>query len=51
MWIPTFNRSKSSLHFFSELLARFTSNTLDPFFHTAVRPNGEQMVFWGIEEA
>ena len=37
----TFNRSKSSFHFFSELLARFTSNTLDPFFHTAVRPNGE----------
>ena len=23
----TFNRSKSSFHFFSELLARFTSNT------------------------
>ena len=37
----TFNHSKRSFHFVSELLARFTSNTLDPFFHTAVRPNGE----------
>ena len=37
----TFNRSKSSFYFFSELLANFTSNTLDPFFHTAVRPNSE----------
>ena len=37
----TFNRSKSSFNFFSELLARFTSNTLDLFFNTAVGPNGE----------
>ena len=37
----TFNRSKSSFNFFSELLARFTSNTLDLFFHAAVGPNGE----------
>ena len=37
----TFNRSKSSFNFFSELLARFASDTLDPFFHTTVRPNGE----------
>jgi len=37
----TFNRSKSSFHFFSELLARFTSNTLDPLFHTTIRTNGE----------
>ena len=37
----TFNCSKSSFNFFSELLARLASNTLDPFFHTAVRPNGE----------
>ena len=37
----TFNRSKSRFHFLSELLARFTCNTLDPFFHAAVRPNGE----------
>ena len=37
----TFNRSKSSFHLLSELLARFTSDTLDPFFHTAVRPDGE----------
>ena len=37
----TFNRSKSSFHFLSELLARFTCNTLDPFFHTTIRPNGE----------
>ena len=36
-----FNRSKSSFHFLSELLARFTCNTLDPFFHTTIRPNGE----------
>ena len=37
----TFNRSKSSFHFLSELLARFASNTLDPFFHTAIRPDDE----------
>jgi len=47
----TFNRSKSSFHFFSELLARLTSNTLDPFFHTAVSRMVKRMVFWGIEEA
>ena len=39
--ILTFNRSKSSFHFLSELQARFTGNTLDPFFHTTIRPNGE----------
>ena len=38
---PTFNRSKSSFHFMSELLTRFTCNTLNPFFHTTIRPNGE----------
>ena len=37
----TFNRSKGSFHFFSELLARLACNTLDPFFHTTIRPNGE----------
>ena len=37
----TFNRSKRSFDFFSELLARLACNTLDPLFHTAVRPNGE----------
>ena len=37
----TFNRSKSSFHFFSELLARLACNTLDPLFHTTIRPNGE----------
>ena len=39
--LMTFNRSKSSFHFFSELLARFTRNTLNPFFHTTIGPNGE----------
>ena len=37
----TFNRSKSSFHFFSELLARFPCNTLDLLFHTTIRPDGE----------
>ncbi|AII48682.1 hypothetical protein KR52_05940 [Synechococcus sp. KORDI-52] len=37
----TFNRSKSSFHLFSELLARFTSNTLDLLFNTTIRPDGE----------
>ena len=37
----TFNRSKSSFDFFSELLARLACNTLDPLFHTTIRPNGE----------
>ena len=37
----TFNHSKCSFHFFSELLTRFTNNTLDPFFHTAIRPDSE----------
>ena len=37
----TFNHSKSSFNFFSELLARLTYNTLDPFFHTTIRPDGE----------
>ena len=37
----TFNISKSSFNFFSELLARLTSNPLDPLFHTAIGPNGE----------
>ena len=37
----TFNHSKSSFDFFSELLPRLTNDTLDPFFHTAIRPDGE----------
>ncbi len=37
----TFNHSKSSFDFFSELLTRLTNDTLDPFFHTAIRPDGE----------
>ena len=37
----TFNRSKRSFHFFSELLARLTGNTLDPLLHTTIRPDGE----------
>jgi hypothetical protein len=37
----TFNRSKCSFNFFSELLARLTSNALDPLFHTTIGPNGE----------
>ena len=37
----TFNRSKSSFHFFSELLARFSCNTLDLLFHTSIGPDGE----------
>ena len=37
----TFNRSKSSFHFFSELPARFSCNTFDLLFHTSIRPDGE----------
>ena len=37
----TLNRSKSSFNFFSELLARFARDTLDPFLHTTIRPDGE----------
>ena len=37
----TYNRSKSSFDFFSELLARLTCNTLNPFFHPTIGPNGE----------
>lgn len=37
----TFNRSKSSFNFFSELLARFTRNTLHTLLNAAVRPDGE----------
>ena len=37
----TFNRSKCSFDFFSELLARFASDTLDPLLHATVRPDGE----------
>ena len=37
----TFNRSKNSFNFFSELLARFAGDTLDPLFHTTIRSNGE----------
>ena len=37
----TFNRSKRSFNFFSELLARLTCNTIDPFFHATIRPTGE----------
>ena len=37
----TFNHSKSSFDFFSALLTRLTNDTLDPFFHTAIRPDGE----------
>ena len=37
----TYNRSESSFNFFSELLARFTRNTLDPLLHAAVWPDGE----------
>ena len=37
----TFNHSKSSFDFFSELLTRLTNDTFDPFFHTAIRPDGE----------
>ena len=37
----TFNHSKCSFDFFSELLTRFTNCPLDPFFHTAIRPDSE----------
>ena len=37
----TFNCSKSSFDFFSELLARFTRNPFDLLVHTTIRPNGE----------
>ena len=37
----TFNCSKCSFNFFSELLTRLTGNTLHPFFHTTIRSNGE----------
>ena len=47
----TFNRSKSSFHFFSELLARFTYNTLDQLFHTTIRPDGEANGLLGHREA
>ncbi|AHF64484.1 hypothetical protein Syncc8109_2149 [Synechococcus sp. WH 8109] len=46
----TFNRSKSSFHFFSELLARFPCNTLDLLFHTAIRPDGEANGLLGHRE-
>ncbi len=47
----TFNRSKSSFHFFSELLARFSCNTLDLLFHTSIRPDGEANGLLGHREA
>ena len=47
----TFDCSKSSFNFFSELLARLACNTLDPFFHTTSGRIVKRMVFWGIEEA
>ena len=47
----TFNRSKSSFHFFSELLARFPCNTLDLLFHAAIRPDGEADGLLGHREA
>ena len=37
----TYNRSKSNFHFFSELLARLARNTINPFFHPTIGPNGE----------
>ena len=37
----TFNRSKSSFHFFSELPARFSCNTFDLLIPTSIRPDGE----------
>ena len=47
----TFNRSKSSFHFFSELLARFSCNTLDLLFHTTIRPDGEANGLLGHRKA
>ena len=47
----TFNRSKSSFHFFSELLARLSCNTLDLLFHTSIRPNGEANGLLGHRKA
>ena len=47
----TFNRSKSRLHFFSELLTRFSCNTLDLLFHTSIRPDGEANGLLGHREA
>ena len=47
----TFNRSKSSFHFFSELLARFSCNTLDLLFHTSIRPDGEANGLLGHRKA
>ena len=37
----TYNHSKSSFNFFSELLTRLTGNTLNPFFHPTIGSNGE----------
>ena len=47
----TFNRSKSSFYFFSELLARFSCNTLDLLFHTTIRPDGEANGLLGHRKA
>ena len=47
----TFNRSKSSFHFLSELLARFSCNTLDLLFHTTIRPDGEANGLLGHRKA
>ena len=47
----TFNRSKSSFHFFSELLARSSCNTLDLLLHTSIRPDGEANGLLGHREA
>ena len=47
----TFNRSESSFHFLSELLARFTCNTLDLLLHTSIRPDGEANGLLGHREA
>ena len=47
----TFNRSKSSFHFFSELLARLSCNTLDLLFHTSIRPDGEANGLLGHRKA
>ena len=47
----TFNRSKSSFNFFSELLTRFSCNTLDLLFHTSIRPDGEANGLLGHREA
>ena len=47
----TFNRSKSSFHFFGELLARLSCNTLDLLFHTSIRPDGEANGLLGHRKA